>query len=244
MASTQMITKAVELKTEDLSYSPLKVLDNGGKMVWIAHKGAPLIMQLPKMTAPFGISRWADDKVEKYSLDLSFKGDDENVAKAHEIFKSLDTKIVQDAMDNSPAWFKKKISSVEVMEALYHPIVRVPKDPKYADTIKLPLAYDGGNFKCLAFDTTKKPVNLLDINAKGAVVTSIIQCTGIWIAGGKFGCSWKVLQLKIAPKPSLAAYAFKDDDDEEDTAAGTSNGGGDEDEEGAADNITDDELDI
>lgn len=211
-----MIIKASELNVDDITYSSLKVLDNGAKLIWIANKGAPLIMQLPKMSAPFGVSRWADDKTEKYSLDLSFKGreTDENIQKAYDMFMALDKKIIRDAMENSPAWFKKKIASIDVMEALYHPIVRQPKDDKYAPTIKLPLAYADNAFKCLAFDASKKVVNLADVNLKGAEVVSIVQCTGIWIAGGGAGCSWKVNQLKVFPKPSLNTYAFQDDDDD------------------------------
>ncbi len=219
------VTKCFDVDVADVSFSSQpKILDNGGKMVWISYKGSPLIVQLPKMKAPFGVSRWCDDKgnVEKYSLDLSFGGSDERVAQTLEILKKMDEKILQSGMENSMNWFKKKFSSTEVMEALYYPIVRQPKDEKYAPTIKLPLAFANGEFKFTAYDNTKdhNKVDLLDVNTKGCDVTAIIQATGLWIAGGKFGCSWKVQQLRVAPRESLPAYAFVDDDDEVDAGAG------------------------
>ena len=223
MAATPSVTKAFEINVPNISYSSQpKILDNGGKMVWIAYNNSPLIVQLPTMKAPFGVSRWCDDKgnVEKYSLDLSFGGSSDKVAKTLEIFKSLDMKILQDGMDNSMNWFKKKYTSVEVMEALYYPIVRQPKEEKYSPTIKLPLAFGDGTFKFNAFDNNKNKIDLLDVNTKGVDVTAIIQCTGLWIAGGKFGCSWKVQQLRLTPRATLPDYAFVDDDEEVDAPVG------------------------
>jgi hypothetical protein len=33
---------------------------------------------------------------------------------------------------------------------------------------------------------------------------------GLWMAGGKFGSSWRVLQMKIIPNQALRGYAFKE----------------------------------
>ena len=64
------------------------------------------------------------------------------------------------------------------------------------------------------------------LETKRSHVNAIVQCVGIWVAGTKFGCSWKVLQMKITPPSTIKGYAFKeiddkvekdiDDDDEED----------------------------
>jgi hypothetical protein len=68
------------------------------------------------------------------------------------------------------------------------------------------------------YDTKRQPIDikeLIDTNAfKGAKVTAIIQCLGIWVAGGKFGCSWKVLQMRVSPPQTIKGYAFKELEDD------------------------------
>jgi hypothetical protein len=123
-------------------------------------------------------------------------------------------------MDNSQTWLKKRISSVEVIEALYYPIVKMPKDEKYSATIKLPLAQDNGQFRCQVFDSDRNKIEILDINSKGSDVTAIVQLTGLWLVGGKFGISWKVQQLRVVPRPALTDYAFVDDEDETKVSSG------------------------
>jgi hypothetical protein len=49
---------------------------------------------------------------------------------------------------------------------------------------------------------------------KGALVTTLIQCTSVWFAGSKFGLSWKAKQIRMDKVPeSIRGYAFLDDDD-------------------------------
>ena len=42
-----------------------------------------------------------------------------------------------------------------------------------------------------------------------------MQCTGIWLAGSKFGMSWKCVQLQISHQENFGQYSFKNipDDD-------------------------------
>ena len=43
----------------------------------------------------------------------------------------------------------------------------------------------------------------------------LIRCNGIWLINGKFGCTWKVEQLRTeVPTKKLDDYAFRDDDEE------------------------------
>ena len=45
---------------------------------------------------------------------------------------------------------------------------------------------------------------------QNAHVTAIVECTGVWIAGGNYGCNWRIRQLKVQP-PDAHAYMFDDD---------------------------------
>jgi hypothetical protein len=107
-------------------------------------------------------------------------------------------------------WLKKQYKSVDVVEALYTPMVKHAKDDKYPPTFKLSLPHNGSQFTCDVYDGNRNLVDIANLETKGARVSAIIQCVGIWIAGSKYGCSWKVLQMKITPPSSIKGYAFKE----------------------------------
>jgi hypothetical protein len=45
---------------------------------------------------------------------------------------------------------------------------------------------------------------------KRSQVGSIIQCTGIWFAGGKYGTTWKVVQMRVDSQPEqIRGPAFR-----------------------------------
>ena len=212
-----------------VSYSAPRTLDNGGRAIYMSLNRSPIVIQTPEMVAPYGVSNWNDDGKgpDKYSLDLSFKGKEgrENLNTFFEKMVALDKKLVQDGVDNSMTWLKKKYNSVDVVEALYTPMVKYAKDKttgeitdKYPPTFKLKIPFVNSAFQCEVYDTKRKSVNLkelIDTGAfKGAKVTAIIQCLGIWVAGGKYGCSWKVLQMRVSPPQTIKGYAFKDLEDD------------------------------
>lgn len=207
-----------------ISYGAVKKLDNGGKSIYIKYAGEPLLLQLPEMSAPFGVSKWTGEGKTKFSLDLSFAGK-ENRKVLQTFFDNmtnLDKKFITDAIENSPTWFNKKYTSFEVVEALYTAMVKFAKDKttgevtdKYPATFKMsiPVAKDG-SFDCEVFDAKCQPTSLAALEAKGGIkgarVTAIVQCLGIWIAGSKFGCSWKVVQMKVATRQTISGYALRE----------------------------------
>ena len=221
-----------DFDASQVTYSSPRILDNGGKVIYMSYAGKKLLMQTPEMSAPFGVSKWNNDgkSNDKYSLDLSFKGREsrEVLNKFFDGLRALDKKLVHDGMVNSQNWFKKTYKSVDVVEALYTPIIKFPKDKngeitdKYPPTLKMTLPHDGNTFMCDVYDSAKNLVDLSSIETKGSRVSAIIQCVGIWVAGTKFGCSWKVVQMKVTPPATIKGYAFKElndkivDDDIED----------------------------
>lgn len=212
-----------QINVAKLTYGAPKSLDNGGKSIYIGYEGKLLYIQTPEMATPFGMSKWNADKSdkEKYTVELSFKGADENPAKKkfQELLAGFDKELIQQGVDNSSAWFKKQYKSTEVVEALYTHMLKHPKDKdtgeitdKYPPTFRLNIPFRDGAIGCPVYDSGKEVINIADIE-KGSKVTAIIQCLGIWVAGGKFGCSWKVVQLRVVRPTSFKGFAFRDTDE-------------------------------
>jgi hypothetical protein len=55
-----------------------------------------------------------------------------------------------------------------------------------------------------------------ELLVKKVEVTALIQCRGVWFACGKFGVSWKAVQIRLDSAPAgLRGCAFEDDGEEE-----------------------------
>lgn len=223
----------------DIEVGDVKNLSNGGKMCFVGHKGSPLIIQTPEMYGPFGMNSFTNDDtgVTKYSLDISFRDMDnrESLKQFMKLQKDLDDKVVKKAFDNSQTWFRKKYTSEEVVQALYTSPLKYPKDKetgeiisKYPPTMKVNLPHRDGEFKLEAYNKDAEPIDLNNITTKGAKFTCILQCGGVWLAGGKFGTTWKVLQVQVVPPSTISGFSFKKvegdkiDDEEDDIDNDTS----------------------
>ena len=215
----QQVILAKDFNIANVGIGSVRTLDNGGKIVYLNYKSNKLFLQTPKLKAPFGLSNWEG----KYSLDLSLSGYDgsvESVKTFYTALATLDEYMLDQGMQNGMAWFKRKMASTEVVDALYSRNVKFAKDKatgevtdKYPPTFKLSLPFRDGKFACDVYDVKRNPLDLSSVELKGAKITAIAQCTGVWLAGGKFGCSWKVVQLLVEPQETIKGYAFKDIED-------------------------------
>ncbi len=201
-----------------------KISEKGGKYVPMYYDKSPFVIQTPQCYAPFGMNCFRDDKdgTESYSLELSFKEREsrQSLNRYYEILEEIDAKVLEAALDNSQLWLRKS-KSKEVVEALFTRTIRIPTDretgeviDKWPPTFRLKLNKDNkGHFRCVAYDhETKDEISLDSVmpKMKGSKVTAIASCGGIWVAGGKFGCSWKATQLMIQVNAGLNRFAFQD----------------------------------
>lgn len=235
--SNPQIVKSDKFSCSNVEYSDPKKLQHGGQAIYLNYDGKPLILQTPKMSMPWGMGKF-DGDIPKYSVDLSFKGMDnsESLQSFYSALNQLDEKLVEDGVSNSMQWFKKKKQTKEVCKALYAPQIKVSKDKngepdgKYPPTMKVKVPWRDGSFQCDAYDSKRQLIqdDLSNVLVKGSQVQALIQCVGIWFAGGKYGCSWKVVQMKVTPPAGIHGYSFIDDseDEAEDEVA---EGGSDED---------------
>lgn len=213
-----------------VSISAPKALDSGGKMAYLNYGDArALVMQTPSLPSPFGLNVFDKAGPPKYSLDLALRGYQENpkVKALYSALHSLDEHMIDLGVKNSKLWFKADMKR-EVVAAFYTPIVKFGKDKEgnqtpYPPNIKLQLkrTRDGGDFECQFYDQKSKgdpnaqPLKGIPIEemlVKKVEATALMQCTGVWFAGGKFGLSWKAVQVRLDSVPAgIRGCAFEDD---------------------------------
>lgn len=221
----ESIILAKNIDVSKITFSDLKTADSGAKSVYINYNGKPLYAQTPEMPCVYGLSKWDNDaKVPpKYSMDLSFSGVDKNpsLAKFMDVLKAMNDKFLNQAMDKGLEWFKKKFSSTEVVEAIYTPLIKYPKDKetgevidKYAPTFRLNIPYRDGKVMCPVYDADKNLIDLMATETKGARITAIVRFTGLWMAAGRFGPTIRVEQLRVVAPKVITGFAFQDNDDD------------------------------
>ena len=214
-----------EFDINKINYGEVKKYEtSNGKMVSVGYNGSPFIIQTCECYAPFGVACYQNDdgKSPSYALNLSFRNMEnrKSLKALYEMFESLDKKNLEMGMENATTWInqKKQPKSIDVVEALYTPQIIVAKDDKYPSTFKFKLPMKNGKLGCDVYDKNMDLVDLLSTDltkTKGAKCKAIMQCTGIWLAGSKFGMSWKCVQLQISQQENFGQYSFKNipDDD-------------------------------
>ncbi len=211
--------------TDDLSTSinlgTPKVNAAGGKNIPIFNKIARngLKVETPMMLT-WGINENQFDGSDKKSYDMSLQFPSaeylrEDTSAFLENMKKLDAYIKEQACINSKAWFGK-VQSAEVVDAFWTPILKYPKDKSTGEpdhskspTLRIKIPFWDGQFKCEIYNVQRELVfpkpntNILDVVPKGSEVKVMLQCGGIWFAGGKFGVTWKPYQMIVKPKHQM-----------------------------------------
>jgi hypothetical protein len=219
------IANGLEFNIADIDIVAPKLNKSGGKSANIIYKpskkGLYINMQAPMLT--WGAQMFKDPQSgkETYDLALQFPRKDYSTPDTDLLltkFQQLEQHIKNEAVKNSMAWFNKKTMTPEVIEALWTPILKYSKDQQTgeadmtkAPTLKVKLPNWDGKFNCEIYDTQGAMLYPDDLNGssplelipKGINIVAIIQCGGLWFANGKFGCTWRLFQAVVQPKPTM-----------------------------------------
>jgi hypothetical protein len=231
--------KASQVDFTKLTISPPKTLDNGGKMMFINYNGGinPFYITVPEVEVPWEPSYFSDnDTSGKYAVKISLKNLDENkeLKEFHTMLCNMDTFLKEKALANSQSWFKKKMSE-ELINELYTPLVKVSVDDetgepngKYPDSFGFKIVKRDNKFKDFTIYDNHKvvfdvegnegpAVDLTNVLMKGTLIKAVLKCNGIWVANGKFGCTWRAEQIRAkVPEGGLREFAIESDSDDED----------------------------
>lgn len=205
------------------------IMDSGAKYVWVGYKSKNLIVQTPTMEVPFGLNVYDKGEYPKYSVELSFRGmdNDKNLSKFHDNLKAFDEELIDQGVKNSMAWFKKKTAKRDVIHAMFNPQVKVPTDKEtgeeltqYPNRLRLKIPFKDENYDCELVDKEGNKIEseLNRVFVRGTRVKAIIQCVGLWISSGNYNCQWKLVRAEVdIPAGEGVLDFFPDTDDEEDT---------------------------
>jgi len=232
-----ILPKQIDLSK--IRYSDLKTLKSGAKSVYVNYGTEKLTIQTPALHLPYGVSPPYSDKNDNSqtdenkflpgsALDVSFRGMEENnkIKMFYDKLKELEQKIIDDAFENRQKWFKDDFDDNKAfVKKLFSPIVKIDKDKetgkelgKYPPTFKskIPVDYKTEKPSMDCFDMDNNELDFLEIfkNLKGAKVVLIVQLTGLWFAGGKYGCSWKACSAKFQLSQNIKVQFVEDSGDE------------------------------
>ena len=211
-----------------VKYTKPKVNPSGGKSIGILNSqmNKGLYISTPLMLT-WGVNEYTDDKSGRktYDMSLQFPKEEYKTEPVEKFLKSMrefESKIKTDAIENSKEWMNKTKMSSEVIDALWTPMLKYPKDQETgefdytrAPTLRLKIPVWDGEWKVELYDVDRKPLfpneqGLLptDLISKGSNIATVMLCGGIWFANGKFGVTWKLVQAVVKPKATMRGQCF------------------------------------
>jgi len=139
MDSKPMLPKNVDVSK--LSFLPPKKNAVGGKSILVNYAGDRLVLQLPVLHIPYGVSdaanvvmdkgsKKSDPKPPRYVLDVSFRGKEENKAinNFFEKIQEVEGKIKKEAFANRVSWLGDNYDDMEpLVNKLFSSNVRFEK---------------------------------------------------------------------------------------------------------------------
>lgn len=223
-APKEIISGEVFNPDRDIKYSKPKVNSSGGKSVGILNcttNGATYISTPLMMT--WGVSAFEDKKTgdKSYNMSLQFPGQEYNtpaIAKFRANIEKFEQKVKADALANQKEWFGKSTMTKDHIDMFWTPILKFAKgengEPDHNKnptlSVKMPIwegvwnveLFDPQSRKIFP-DASNEHITPVDLIAKGSHVAVVLQCGGVWFAGGKFGVTWKLFQAVVKPKTTL-----------------------------------------
>jgi hypothetical protein len=208
------VMKISEFNPALIKFSDVRKNARGGKMVYLNNSdGTKILLKLPQLKAPFGISSFTEEsgKVSSYSLPLSC--DNAEVAVK---FAQLDERICNFVKDYSEELLGKKLS-LEVIREMYKSPFKPSTKEGYSPILNLKVITDigSGAIKTEFYDAKGQdvPIETLE-REKGQMMTALVEVAQIWRTPAGFGVSVRVHQVKVAASNRLPKRALLDDDAE------------------------------
>lgn len=236
--------KPSDVKMSNIAFSDLKKLGDHANVVYINYAKNQFYIKTPELVLPFDSgTMYADQKNEKngkYSIRVSldnYKTEGHPDNDFYKMLLSLDDMIIEEGKKNTFPWFKKKSISDELIKEIYNPMVKFSTDretgettDKYPPTFTFKIMQRDEKILCKCYNgTSRVKSDELNVNnqeeedyktlesllKKKSKVKMLLRCNGVWVVGGKFGCTWRADQIMITPAPGFDDCAFLEDSEDE-----------------------------
>jgi hypothetical protein len=225
---SERIIDGTQLNSENLYFGAPKATAQGSKSVNILNPATKtgLTLSTPLMLT-WGATDYKAEGEEKgngkFELSLQFPNDEyatDDTRAFLENLKSLESKIKSEALVRSKDWFGKVHKSPDIIEALWTPMLKYPKDKNTGEpdhtkkpTLRVKVPQWEGVWKSEIYDedgnklfpNAENPMTPLDYLKKGSNIMCLIQFGGIWFVNGKFSANWKLIQA-VVQKPRAALH--------------------------------------
>ena len=214
----QIIKSDENLDTSQIEYQPLEQYGDRIKSVNVRYKHKKLILQSPEIEVLPKIYRFSNcgtdkDGFTKYYLLVKIDKDTKEpvVEKFHRTLTSIDNQFLQDGLCHGNEWFDG-YKTLGQLERIYSPNIQTPNN-----NFPFPeLVYNGLKYLKIRIPVnTRKEIGCqvfnvhntrlkLDISTMENIIRCrnnrvhlLIKCDGLWFAGGKYGASWKLSNLRF-----------------------------------------------
>jgi len=225
------VLTASNFKIDTISFGKHKPNINGGYNIelTVGNGSEEILIQTPKMRAPFGISTDKTNPFKK-SLDVSFQGIEVNpsIKSLRELIENVDSLTIDYALKNSKTFFKKELAR-DIIAEYYYSGIKLSKKEQYSDTFKFKLLYlkpnpeknlPNGKYLTSFWSIKGEELNDNDLD-KGDSVKCLIKPQMLWVANRSFGITWVCTQVCIHKQQKMSGYAFKKTGDTDDEAEET-----------------------
>jgi len=208
-----------------VGYAKPKTNKSGGKSVNITNTNTKQALYLSSpLMLTWGAQMFVDEQSgrKSYTMSVQFPRDDfknEQTDQFLQNMKEFEAKVKADAIENSKEWLNRTKVTAEVIDALFSPMLKYPKDPSTgepdltrAPTLSIKLDCWDGEFNFEIYDMDQKilfPLSdtsgpgPMELITKGSNVAVVIRCGGIWFANGKFGVTWRLVQSVVKPRDNM-----------------------------------------
>jgi hypothetical protein len=213
-----------DFEVSKITFGKHKPNPNGGYNIEVSvgDTSSEVLIQTPKMRAPFGISTDKTNPFKK-TLDISFQDMDssKSMKQLRKIIEATDQAVIDYAMKNSKSFFQKELSR-EVISAYYNPGIKISKKEQYSDTFRMKLLFlkpnpeknlPNGKYLTSFWNTkgSEQDYNYLD---KGDSVVCLFKPQMLWVANKSFGLTWICTQARVHKQVKSSGYAFKKTDED------------------------------
>jgi hypothetical protein len=217
-----MATTPIDLSTFDITkltidepFEMTKGQKNKTRKCIVRYKGAPLVLQTPRLQCPFP---FRDEPQETTISGAILTPDEPAQLKFRNVLVAIDEALQTAAEQRAGVWFSKQMSP-DIIREQYKSPYKTPEN--YLPTFKMKFLRN--EFGAGSFDVWNAKRELINIPLekcfeKYAEIVCVVECTGIWLQPSLgWGCNWRVRMVKHYPPQRGYVFLDADEGEQEET---------------------------